>query len=62
MHKNPWPAKQARDLLFNKMNCLRDLNGLGDLLLRCGLRHGDGQDAVLTLAEIWSFTTSSGST
>ena len=28
---------------------LRDLNGLGDLLLRLGLRHGDGQDAVLHL-------------
>ena len=29
--------------------CLRDLNGLGDFLLRLGLRHGDGQDAVLNL-------------
>ena len=29
---------------------LRDLNGLGDLLLRLGLRHGDGQDAVLDLS------------
>ena len=28
---------------------LRDLNGHGDLLLRLGLRHGDGQDAVLDL-------------
>ena len=28
---------------------LRDLNGLGDLLLRLHLRHGDGQDAVLHL-------------
>ena len=28
---------------------LRDLDGLGDLLLRLGLRHGDGQDAVLHL-------------
>ena len=28
---------------------LRDLNGLGDFLLRLGLRHGDGQDAVLHL-------------
>ena len=28
---------------------LRDLNGLGDLLLRLRLRHGDGQDAVLHL-------------
>ena len=28
---------------------LRDLNGLGDFLLRFGLRHGDGQDAVLNL-------------
>lgn len=26
---------------------LRDLDGLGDLLLRLGLRHRDGQDAVL---------------
>jgi hypothetical protein len=28
---------------------LRDLDGLGDFLLRFGLRHGDGQDAVLHL-------------
>ena len=28
---------------------LWDLNGLGDFLLRFGLRHGDGQDAVLDL-------------
>ena len=28
---------------------LRDLDGLGDLLLRLGLRHRDGQDAVLYL-------------
>ena len=28
---------------------LRDLDGLGDLLLRLHLRHGDGQDAVLHL-------------
>ena len=28
---------------------LRDLNGLGDLLLRLHLRHGDGQDAILYL-------------
>ena len=28
---------------------LRDLDGFGDLLLRFGLRHGDGQDAVLDL-------------
>ena len=28
---------------------LRDLNGLGDLLLRLHLRHSDGQDAVLHL-------------
>ena len=28
---------------------LRDLNGLGDFLLRFGLRHRDGQDAVLYL-------------
>ena len=28
---------------------LRDLDGLGDLLLRLGLRHRDGQDAVLRL-------------
>ena len=33
-----------------KMNpLLRDLYGLGDLLLRLGLRHGDGQDAILYL-------------
>ena len=31
------------------MNCLRDLNGLCDFLLRFGLWHGDGQDAVLHL-------------
>ena len=30
-------------------NLLRDLNGLGDLLLLLGLRHGDSQDAVLHL-------------
>jgi hypothetical protein len=23
-YNNPWPAKQVRDLLFNKTNCLRD--------------------------------------
>ena len=34
---------------MNKTSCLRDLDGLGDFLLRCGLRHGDGQDAVLHL-------------
>ena len=28
---------------------LRDLDGLGDLFLRLGLRHRDGQDAVLYL-------------
>ena len=28
---------------------LRDLDGLGDFLLRFGLRHRDGQDAVLHL-------------
>ena len=28
---------------------LRDLDGLGDLLFRLHLRHGDGQDAVLYL-------------
>ena len=28
---------------------LRDLDGLGDLLLRLHLRHGDGQDTVLHL-------------
>ena len=48
-YKKPWPAKQVRDLLFNKTNYLRDLDGLGDFLLRFGLRHGDGQDAVLDL-------------
>ena len=47
--KNPRPAEQVGDFTFNKTNCLRDLNGLGDFLLRCGLRHGDGQDAVLHL-------------
>jgi len=36
-------------LVFWTIFILRDLNGLGDLLLRCGLRHGDGQDAVLNL-------------
>ena len=25
---------------------LRNFNGLGDLLLRLGLRHGDGQDGT----------------
>jgi len=48
-YKRPWPAKQVRDLLFNKMNCLRDLNGLRHFLLRFGLWHGDGQNAVLHL-------------
>ena len=39
---NPRPAEQVGDFTLNKTNCLRDLNGLGDFLLRCGLRHGDG--------------------
>ena len=48
-YKRPWPAKQARDLLFNKTNCLRDLDGLRHFLLRLGLWHGDSQNAVLHL-------------
>ena len=36
-------------LVFLPIFNLRDLNGLGDFLLRFGLRHGDGQDAVLDL-------------
>ena len=32
-------------------NLLRDLNGLGDFLFRFGLRHRDGQDAVLYLGK-----------
>ena len=45
----PGLHQQVRDLLFNKTNCLRDLNGLGDFLLRLGLWHGDSQYAVLHL-------------
>ncbi len=48
-YKRPWPAKQVRVLLFSKMNCLRDINGLGNLLFRFGLWHRDGQNAVLYL-------------
>ena len=36
-------------VLFKMNPSLRDLNGLLNLLLRLGLRHGDGQDAVLHL-------------
>ena len=36
-------------VLIKMQSSLRDLNGLGDLLLRLHLRHGDGQDAVLYL-------------
>ena len=49
LSNNPWPAKQVRDLLFNKTNCLRDLDSLRHFLLRFGLWHGDGQYAVLHL-------------
>ena len=34
---------------YKALRGLRDLNGLGDFLLRFSLRHGDGQDAVLNL-------------
>ena len=36
-------------VLIKMKPLLRDLYGLGDLLLRLGLWHGDGQDAVLDL-------------
>ena len=34
---------------YKALRGLRDLDGLGDLLLRLSLRHGDGQDAILDL-------------
>ena len=37
-------------VLIKMKPLLRDLNGLGDFLLWLGLRHGDGQDAVLHLS------------
>ena len=35
---------------YKALRGLRDLNGLGDFLFRFGLRHRDGQDAVLDLS------------
>ena len=37
-------------VLIKMKPLLRGLYGLGDFLLRLGLRHGDGQDAVLHLS------------
>ena len=55
--QNFWGKKGSNTLewmllpavLFKMQSSLRDLDGLLNLLLRLGLRHGDGQDAVLYL-------------
>ena len=48
--KGATPAVDAAPCCFIQDNpTLRDLDGLGDLLLRLHLRHGDGQDTVLHL-------------
>ena len=50
LKKGATPAMDAAPCCFIQDSpTLRDLNGLGDLLLRLHLRHGDGQDAVLHL-------------
>ena len=48
LKKGATPAMDAAPCCFIQDSpTLRDLDGLGDLLLRLGLRHGDGQDTLV---------------
>ena len=52
LKKGATPAMDAAPCCFIQDSpTLRDLNGLGDLLLRLGLRHGDGQVALVVDAD-----------